>query len=41
MAVTYLSRKRAVPYRTRLTGWLISRTTAFSKKTRRRMRGSA
>ena len=34
MAVTYRPRKRAVPYKTRLTGWLIFLTKAFSKKTR-------
>jgi hypothetical protein len=34
MAVTYRVRKQAVPYRTRLTGWLISLSEAFSKKTR-------
>jgi hypothetical protein len=34
MAVTYRPRKRAVPYKTRLTGWLISEAKAFSKKTR-------
>jgi hypothetical protein len=34
MAVTYRPRKRTVPYRTRLTGWLMLSTKAFSKKTR-------
>ncbi len=51
MAVTYRLRKRAVPYRTRLTGWLISCVEAFSgevefrfasrKHTLPKMRGSA
>ena len=34
MAVTYRPRKRAVPYKTRLTGRLISEAKAFSKKAR-------
>src|SRR5205807_6079490 len=34
MAVTYHSRKRVVPYRTRLTGRLMSMTKAVSNKTR-------
>ena len=34
MAVTYRPRKRAVPYKTRLTGRLISEANAFWKKTR-------
>ena len=29
MAVTYRPRKRAVPYKTRLTGWLISENEGF------------
>jgi len=42
MAVTYHQRKRVVPYKTRLTGWLMLLTKAFSKKTRLdEMRGSA
>ena len=37
-----VSRKRAVPYKTRLTGRLMLFTKAFSKKTRlNEMRGSA
>jgi hypothetical protein len=32
MAVTYRLRKPAVPYKTRLTGWLMFYTKAFSSE---------
>jgi hypothetical protein len=32
MAVTYRPRKRAVPYKTRLTGWLMLYAKAFSSE---------
>ena len=33
MAVTYRPRKRAVPYRTRLTGWLMLMNEGFGANT--------
>jgi hypothetical protein len=33
MAVTYHLRKQAVPYKTRLTGWLISENEGFGANT--------